>query len=203
MSHKENALTTSSMLFNPTKTDTYTYGSDWKDQLAEYSYDSATQSFAYDAIGNPTCYRGKEMTWLHRQLTSYDGIAYTYDANGQRTSKTRNGITYKYIYDGNSLVAEQHTNGSQTEWLYYLYGVEGGAGFRYNGKTYLYRKNLQGDVTHIYTRTEKDGVEFLTRVAHYDYDAYGNCKVLADVDGIATVNPFRYRSYYCDSDISL
>ena len=32
-SRKEYSLTTSSILFNPTKTDSYTYGGDWKDQL--------------------------------------------------------------------------------------------------------------------------------------------------------------------------
>ena len=45
-SRKEYALTTSSTLFNPTKTDTYSYSNDWKDQLTSYNgyecvYDSA------------------------------------------------------------------------------------------------------------------------------------------------------------------
>ena len=59
-----------------------------------------------------------------------------------------------------------------------------------------YRKNLQGDVTHIYTA---DGA----LVAQYAYDAWGNCKTLVNVNGIAELNPFRYRSYYLDSETGL
>jgi len=35
------------------------------------------------------------------------------------------------------------------------------------------------------------------------YDAWGNCRVLVDVGGIAEVNPFRYRSYYFDEETGL
>ena len=60
----------------------------------------------------------------------------------------------------------------------------------------MYRKNLQGDVTHIYT---VDGEQ----VGHYVYDAWGNMRILQDRDGIATLNPFRYRSYYFDEETNL
>lgn len=120
-------------------------------------------------------------------------ISYAYDVNGIRTSKVRNGIEYKYIYDGNNLIAEQHIQGSNSEWIYYLYGVDGVAGFRYNETTYLYRKNVQGDVTHIYTESGE-------QVTHYAYDAWGNVQILQDRNEIATINPFRYRSYYFDEE---
>ena len=42
-------------------------------------------------------------------------------------------------------------------------------------------------------------------VARYTYDAWGVCTVTADTSGvnIATVNPFRYRSYYYDTETGL
>ncbi len=173
----------------------------WKDQLTELLFSingkEKTERFEYDALGNPTLYRGQQMTWQGRRLKSYDTvdglIEYAYDVNGIRTSKTRNGVTYNFIYDGNNLVAEQRTNGSESYTLYYLYGIDGIAGFRYNEQTYLYRKNVQGDVTHIYT---EDGEQ----VGHYIYDAWGNAQILQDKNGIAELNPFRYRSYYYDEE---
>ncbi len=58
-SRKEYALTTNSILFNPTKADSYTYGSDWKDQLTSFS----GKSCIYDLAGNPTTYKGDTLTW--------------------------------------------------------------------------------------------------------------------------------------------
>ncbi len=107
-----------------------------------------------------------------------------------------NGILTRYIYDGNDLIVEQRC----AKRLTYFYCVDGVAGFRYNNETYLYRKNVQGDVTHIY-KQEEDTT--LTLVAHYSYDAWGNYDILQDKEGIATLNPFRYRSYYFDEETGL
>ena len=74
--------------------------------------------------------------------------------------------------------------------------MDGIAGFRYNSTTYLFRKNIQGDVTHIYTESGM-------LVGQYAYDAWGNCAILQDTNGIATLNPFRYRRYYYDTEINL
>ena len=47
----------------------------------------------------------------------------------------------------------------------------------------------------------------ITRVASYIYDAYGNCKVIAEdgVDGecYGDRNPIRYRGYYYDTETGL
>ncbi len=163
----------------------------------------------YDVLGNPTTYRNRTLSWQGRRLMSYakDGRSanFTYDVYGIRTSKTvtQNNTTTtqcKYYYDGNKLIAEKREkteNGStSTKWLYYIYGVDGVTGLRYNDTTYLFRKNLQGDVTHIYT---EDGEQ----VGHYAYNAFGEVRILQDCDGIATVNPFRYRSYYFDEETGL
>ena len=188
----------------------YTYSQNgWKDQLLERSYkeyDGTTvhEYFKYDVIGNPVIYRNRTLSWQGRRLLRYGNneyyAEYTYDVNGIRTSRhavTPAGtVNSKFIYDGNNLVAEQRNN----EWIYYIYGVDGISGFNYQGNTYLYRKNVQGDVTHIYRQEETDT---LTQVAHYVYDAWGNYDILQDKDGIATLNPFRYRSYYFDEETGL
>ncbi|MBP5091133.1 MAG: hypothetical protein J6328_01030, partial [Bacilli bacterium] len=62
--------------------------------------------------------------------------------------------------------------------------------------TYLYERGARGDVVRIY---DKSG----SVAAEYAYDAYGNCEVLADAGGIASLNPFRYRGYYYDEETGL
>ena len=155
-------------------------------------------------MGNPLSHKGRSLTWQGRRLISY-GIenkkaTYTYDFNNVRTSKTvtdeAENFTCKFIYDGNTLIAEQR-NGT---WIYYIYGVDGIAGFNYNGVTYLYRKNVQGDITHIY---RKNGDRDLVEVAHYAYDAYGNTEIVSETDKIGSLNPFRYRGYYFDIETKL
>ena len=68
----------------------YTYGDSlWSDKLTAYD----GQTITYDAIGNPTSYKGAALTWQGRLLMSYakDGERhdYTYDADGLRTSKKK------------------------------------------------------------------------------------------------------------------
>lgn len=86
--------------------------------------------------------------------------------------------------------------------------MDGVAGFEYEENTYIYRKNVQGDITHIYKKLADGTLEL---VARYVYDAWGNHDVL-DAEGkivdrtasvIANVNPFRYRGYYFDVETGL
>ena len=109
--------------------------------------------------------------------------------------------------DGSKILKEERAN----EDIYFIYGTGGISGFNYNGE-YIYRKNLQGDITHIY---DING----SLAARYVYDAWGNHKVYNDVDivvydssigltagyemHIGNINPFRYRGYYFDKDIGL
>ena len=169
-----------------------------------YNGTTVTGKFKYDLLGNPVIYRNRTLSWQGRRLLSYANkeysVNYTYDVDGIRTSKhaitSAGTVNSKYVYDGNNLVAEQRNN----EWIYYIYGVDGIAGFSHNNEVYLYRKNVQGDVTHIYKRLPDNT---LKQVAHYAYDAWGNIQILQDTDGIATLNPFRYRSYYFDEETGL
>lgn len=77
-------------------------------------------------------------------------------------------------------------------------------GLEHNGTTYYYLKNLQGDIVGIIDAENN-------LIASYTYDSWGNIISIKDSNGlditeenhIALKNPFRYRSYYYDSDTKL
>ena len=172
---------------------TYTYGDEkWKDLLTKVGDTTIT----YDAQGNPTSYLGHTLTWEKgRQLKSFDNTQYTYNANGIRTSKTVNGVMHHYTLDGAKILKEAW--GSNT--IIPMYDNEDCVcGIIYNDAPYYFFKNLQGDVIAI---VDKDA----QTVAKYSYDAWGVCTISQDSSdcGIATVNPFRYRGYYYDSEIGM
>ena len=152
------------------------------------------QACAYDAIGNPTTYCGKTATWAKgRQLVSYDGHTFTYDGQGRRTTKD----SIAYIYDINGKLLKQ-SNG-----LEFFYDHTGVAGIKYNSATYLYRKDVLGNILAI---LDSNGAV----VARYLYDAWGNHSVvnangtnISDTTHIANLNPFRYRGYYYDTETKL
>ena len=50
---------------------------------------------------------GHTLTWEKgRQLKSFDGNTYTYNANGIRTSKTVNGVKHTYTLDATKILRE-------------------------------------------------------------------------------------------------
>ena len=172
---------------------TYTYGdSKWKDLLTEYD----GQTITYDDGGNPINYLGHTLTWEKgRQLKSFDDITYTYNANGIRTSKTVNGVKHEYTLDGTNIVKETWDGNT----LVPLYdNTESVCGITYNGTSYYFLKNLQGDVIAI---TDSTG----SVVARYSYDAWGVCTIESDTTdcNIAEINPYRYRGYYLDREIGM
>ena len=171
----------------------YTYGDPaWKDILTAYN----GQPITYDKQGNPTTYLGHTLAWEKgRQLKSFDTNTYTYNANGIRTSKTVNGVKHTYTLDGTKILCEAW--GGNT--LVPLYdNEESVCGIIYNDEPFYFRKNLQGDIIGIVDKNAHT-------VARYSYDAWGACTVVADASecSVAAVNPFRYRGYYFDVDISL
>jgi len=173
------------------------YGYDggyWKDLLTEYD----GETLEYDEMCNPVKYRGRSMEWEKgrrlKKIINQDGteIRFSYDAGGLRTEK--NGK--KYIYEGGRLLRE--SEGSQI--IDYIYDERGVAGIKLTGEKtgiYYYRKNIQGDVTHIY----KSNGELSAR---YEYNAWGECKVHEENgEGIGELNAIRYRSYYYDKESGL
>ena len=199
LSRTEYAYTTGAV-GTPTATFAYAYAEGWKDQLVSFN----GQSITYDDAGNPTSYRGASLSWTRgRLLASYNSITMQYDANGIRTRKVVPGTNYstttEFLYSGNNLLREKVSlaGPSQSSTIYkaYFYNSQGIVGFAQGGNTYTYRKNLFGDIVAIY--------QGATKIAEYAYDAWGNCTIVSDTASIGASNPFRYRGYYWDNDLSL
>lgn len=152
----------------PTESMPYVYSSVWFDQLTEYgAREPRGELFTYDKLGNPIVYRGHTLSWANgRQLTKFGEVKYEYGADGQRTSREVEGVKHEYTYLEGKLFSERWSGNE----LRYYYDESGVCGIHYNGTKYYFRKNVQGDVTAIY---KADG----SRVAAYEYDAWGNCKV--------------------------
>ena len=119
-------------------------------------------------------------------------ISFSYDGKGLRRTKKVGDVTTTYMYVDGKIISE--TDG--TNYIIYYYDAEGILGINLNGRLYMFRKNVFGDVTHIFS----EGGEL---VGKYSYTAYGECTIELDVNGIATLNPIRYRSYYYDEETGL
>ena len=178
-------------------TTSYTYGdAEWGDLLTAYN----GEAISYDGIGNPLSYRGWTMNWQGgRQLASMtkgsDTLSFVYNESGLRTSKTVNGVTHSYVWQGSKLAADI----TDAYALYFHYDSSGDViGFTrtVNGTDteYFYVKNFQGDILKVITATG-------TEAATYTYDAWG--KLLTSTGDLADVNPLRYRGYFYDTETSL
>jgi YD repeat-containing protein len=114
---------------------------------------------------------------------------FEYNADGLRTKRVSSSTTYQYVYNGSSLV--QMTVGNNT--LYFTSDT-----VTYNGTTYYYAKNLQGDIVAILNASG-------TAVVQYTYDAWG--KLLSTTGSMANTlgvhNPLRYRGYVYDTESTL
>ena len=119
----------------------------------------------------------------------------SYNENGLRVKKTVNGVITDYTLHGKNVV--HMTRGSDE--LHFFYDAQNRpAVVVYNGVSYAYVKNLQGDVIAILD--EAGNV-----VVSYAYDAWGapigKSGTLAETLG--TLNPFRYRGYVFDEKTGL
>ena len=195
---------TNSVLYPATYVKNFEYSdSAWGDLLVAVN----NSSIAYDNIGNPTTYyNGFTFTWEGRRLVGAtkgaDTYSFTYNEDGLRTSKTKNGVTTNYYYSDLLLVKEE----SSTQTIVYLYDANGSpVGFKYRTPSYaedvwdeyFYEKNLQGDIVAVYTAA---GAKLIS----YTYDAWGNFTTSYHNGGASTTaakNPITYRGYYYDSDI--
>ena len=166
------------------------------------------ESIVYDAIGNPTTYRGASLAFTGRRLQSYakNGTltSYRYDADGIRTQKTAGNTRHEYESEGGKIYREQifEDNTLQSD-LRYFYDAAGrpamlqvisGSG---GSSVYYYGTNAQGDVIAMY---DSDG----NLCVSYLYDAWGNLlssETYTNAGATArSLNSLLYRGYYFDSE---
>ena len=106
-----------------------------------------------------------------------------------------NGVKHVYTLDGTKILRETWDDNE----IIPLYDNEDGVcGIQYNGEAFYFHKNLQGDVIEIVDKDAKT-------VARYTYDAWGACTIIQDSSdcNIASINPYRYRSYYYDEETGM
>ena len=156
------------------------------DRLISYN----GESIAYNVLGNPTSYRGNATEWQYgNRLTKYGTTTFAYDGAGRRVSK--GSITFTYDSAGNLI--------KQSDGLEFVYDNSGVIGVKYNGNTYFYRRDCQGNIIAI---LDNNGAV----VVEYKYDAWGNHEAEVASEEyvtLANLNPFRYRGYYYDSETDL
>ncbi len=140
----------------------------------------------------------KTLNWDGRQLNSLSyycgGMSFKYNDQGIRTYKSiggcSGGYAVSYVLDGSRILSE--TKGTAT--IYYTYDADGTlVSMNYNGNEYFYITNMQGDVVEL---VDISG----TTVVKYKYDAWGNIIYQTPNQPIGNINPFRYRSYYFDTE---
>ena len=184
---------------------TKTYAYDSSKRLISVTENGVTQNIGgYDALGNPSSYKGKTLTWTRgRMLAGCGNNSYLYDMDGVRQEKTVNGVVHTYYTDGTKIIAEKV--GEKV--FEYYYDAQGIVGFKYDGAVYYFKKNLMGDIDRIYDADKN-------LVAEYKYDAWGNHRVYTGTgiditdnssynNSVAKLNPFRYRGYYYDAESGL
>ena len=116
-----------------------------------------------------------------------------------RSSKTVNGVTTTFSYNGSLLMAQVQGSGTSQVKQLFSYDANGDVvSVNYNGTEYFYLRNGQNDIVGL-----MDGSG--NRVVEYTYDAWG--KLISITGTLATSlgadNPFRYRGYYYDTETGL
>ena len=129
-------------------------------------------------------------------------VEFSYDHNGLRTQKkvTRADGTVKttdYVLHGKLLT---HLRRGNDEMHFFYDAQKQPILMEYNGETYSYLHNLQGDIVGI---LDSSG----NVVLEYGYDAWGKPVVVRTLttayDVLAELNPFRYRGYVWDRTLEM
>ena len=186
----------------PSETKIYRYEGNWKDQLTSYN----GETIAYDAMGNPTVYRGMEMGWknsseLTEIVKDQTTIRYRYDKEGMRNRKyLSDGTTVLYQVQDGQIIGEQHLREDQEKPLYemtFSYDADGTLfSMNCDGKDYYYILNPTGDVIALVDTG-------WNTVVSYAYDSWGNVTAIEGNQDLGKKNPLRYRGYYWDEETGL
>ena len=186
----------------PSETKIYRYEGNWKDQLTSYN----GETIAYDAMGNPTVYRGMEMGWknsseLTEIVKDQTTIRYRYDKEGMRNRKyLSDGTTVLYQVQDGQIIGEQHLREDQEKPLYemtFSYDADGTLfSMKCDGKDYYYILNPTGDVIALVDTG-------WNTVVSYAYDSWGKVTAIEGDQDLGKKNPLRYRGYYWDEETGL
>ena len=172
---------------------------------------TAYVEFLHDHFGNRTkkitVDRTDDYTYNNNLLTKVD-IGYTkdaeykYNSDGVRCRKTVDGVTTNYFLDGNKILGEEHVSNNSYN-IYFIYDATGIDKMRIDDYAYKYVKDQQNNVVALLNHEGRV-------ISRYEYDSFGNCKVF-DENGVdvtnttclATLNPFRWKSFYFDAETGL
>ena len=196
----------------PIGTTSFTYDGTKSDCLTKITFPGGKVfSTYYGSTGNPAhiiTENGDTMAamWsMGRRLTTIaaglNTFYYRYNADGIRTGKTINGVKHTYALSGTTILNEEWTENGVQHLLMYVYDANGSpVGMVYRNSTmaadateeYLFVKNIQGDILHVYNSTGN-------KLVSYVYDAWGNIISTTYSNGggtsAARFNPFTYRGY--------
>lgn len=203
----------------------YEYDVNWKDRLIQFGPEGVNRTIEYEDSfpGNPTFYyrtkdsvsQGVICEWEGRRLTRYFIENY-----GENRS-----LEVKYYYNDQGLRIKKffkiHPDGGEWNTLYYYEGSklvsDGIFDFLYDEtgalygliekaydpqpsrqKVHFYIRDVMGNIVGI---VDEDG----NLVVKYVYDSYGNIIKIEDHSNslIGSLNPFRFKGYYYDSDTML
>ncbi len=232
----------------PAESTTYAY--DDADRLQEAAYPDRTVTYTYDAVGNRKTERITDPadTPLGDRTYTYDArdrlqsitdgvdaafaTTFTYDANGNQTSRTRAGETTELLYDARDRLQELHRGTDLLETYRYDYqglrikksGPDGVRRYVYDDQSVLLETDDFGNTLAKYDY----GADRLLSLAHategrqyYLFDALGSVVTLTTPAGAvqertkydawgnlrqtvgSSENPFRFTGYQYDAATGL
>ena len=163
----------------------------------------------YDRYGNIIKLGNSNIKYNKRLLMeSYDDITYEYNYQGIRTKKTKaNEYEIKYYLDYDKIIEEEKKDLKTNEItrLIYYYEARGIRGISYKkNEEERYYSLIKDSLNNISKVINKGKI-----VGEYKYNAWGEIEVeikeISDeVDRyVINNNPFRYKGYYYDKEISL
>ena len=130
-----------------------------------------TTTFTYNSLQGPTkITKGDEeinITWTNGELTGYGELLFEYDELGLRTKKINQNSITNYYYNNDLLIKSVKDNVI----INYLYDINNQLfGFEYNSKTYLYIRDLLGNINQI---VDSNG----NVMVKYSYTAFGEVTI--------------------------
>uniref|UniRef100_UPI001C48A5B7 RHS repeat domain-containing protein n=1 Tax=Alteromonas lipotrueae TaxID=2803814 RepID=UPI001C48A5B7 len=149
----------------------------------------------FDENGNLATFGA--MSYSHNelnQLTSvgFEGITphvnYTYDGLGRRSSKTVNGESTTFLYDGDEVIAEYDDMGNVTKRYIYGAGIDNPIAYIYQGNLYYYHTDEIGSVVAMSNASAQ-------LVEKYSYGPFGQSYDYSKIG-----NPLRYAARRLDSE---